>query len=836
MTDETPEPTALRLPDGARLLHVGPHKTGTTSLQAALWAARPAMLEQGVRHIGKTRNPAAAVRAVTGQKAPTSMDTPPSIRHWRDLVRDFGRAKEPRVVLSSEFFAWATPDVIERIGRDLDADRLHVAVTLRPLGRILPSQWQQNVQAGVRMSYETWLRQLFRSKKGRAHDAFWWLHRHDELVGRWADVLGRERVTAVVVDERDHAMLLRVFAELLGLREGTLAPDGDRSNRSMTLEEVEAVRAFNEAAKAAGIDRATHASMMRFGAAIHMKLRAPGPDEARIDTPQWALDLARQADEAIVANLAASGVRIVGDLGGLVAPQTSRGEADASGGPVLAPPVVAAEMAMGLALASGLARRLAPPTPGGERDGTSDGEVLARVSSWQLASVVARRSLGAVEGKVRGALPGGARRRSGAAAAQTGAAAAATATVTAKHPAAIPDHDPAPDPILPAPLPDGTRILHIGPPKTGTTSLQSAFWAAREAALAQGVRYAGRSRHSTRAVWAVTGRRSFDEDRTVPSIDHWTELLTEIREAPEPRVVLSSEGFAFASPAASARVLADLDPSRTHVVVTLRPLGRLLASEWQEHAQSGLELPYETWLHNLFHEPSLPMTGSFWRRQRHDALVARWAEPVGVDNVTVIVVDDRDHDALLRTFEALCGLRAGTLVRDRSTANRSLTLEEITAIRALRERWEAEGLSAASFQRIVRMKVAAAMKARVPGPDEPRIETPQWALDRAAEIADEVVTGILASGVRVIGDLERLREVPRGYDGETPPEVRIPPAISASMAMGVLTASGVTRRPGGTWVEPIETARVPTRRLARIVAGRAAGAVTHRGPKTPPRD
>jgi hypothetical protein len=126
------------------------------------------------------------------------------------------------------------------------------------------------------------------------------------------------------------------------------------------------------------------------------------------------------------------------------------------------------------------------------------------------------------------------------------------------------------------------------------------------------------------------------------------------------------------------------------------------------------------------------------------------------------------------------------------------------------------------------MKVAAEMATRVPGPDEPRIEAQQWALDRAAEIAGEIVAGIRASGVRVIGDLERLREVPRGYDGDAPPPVRIPPAIAASMAMGVLAASGVKQRPGRTWIEPIETARFSTRSLAKVVAGRAVGSVVRR--------
>ena len=124
-------------------------------------------------------------------------------------------------------------------------------------------------------TYEAWLRQLFGDQAGKAHDAFWQLHRHDRLIERWAAALGPERVTAVVVDETDHGMLLRTFEGLLGLRAGTLVAGRDLSNRSMTLAEVEAVRAFNLAANRAGVTRAVQAKTMRYGAAYpHEAARA----------------------------------------------------------------------------------------------------------------------------------------------------------------------------------------------------------------------------------------------------------------------------------------------------------------------------------------------------------------------------------------------------------------------------------------------------------------------------------------------------------------------------------------------------------------------------------
>ena len=328
----------------------------------------------------------------------------------------------------------------------------------------------------------------------------------------------------------------------------------------------------------------------------------------------------------------------------------------------------------------------------------------------------------------------------------------------------------------------------------------------------------------------MTNRASFDEDRGTPSMDNWNRLLREIRAATQPRLILSSEGFAYAQSDAIRRIVDDLDPHRVHVVVTLRPLQRILASEWQEHVQSGLRAGFENWLDAMLNKPPGRLTPTFWHRQRHDALIARWAEVVGPASLTAVVVDDRDHAFLLRAFERLLGLRDGTLEVQRDVTNRSLTLGELTAIRALSEQFIAEGLSRAAFHRIVRMKVAAFMKARPPDPGELRIETPQWALDRAGEIEREIVAGIRASGVRVVGDLDVLTVVPTSpLAGDRLPEIEVPAAVAGSMAMGALLSGGAV--PGAASAETangdgrprfneLRVGDVATRRLVAVIATR----------------
>jgi hypothetical protein len=387
-------------------------------------------------------------------------------------------------------------------------------------------------------------------------------------------------------------------------------------------------------------------------------------------------------------------------------------------------------------------------------------------------------------------------------------------------------------------LPEGARLVHIGPPKTGTTALQGAFHHHRPEVLAQGVRYCGRARHSGAAVLAATGRPAFLQDSGSPPISKWQALAREARTAREPRVIVSSEFFADAEAEQIPRIVEDLGGDRVHVVVTLRPLARILSSQWQQYVQSGLRMDFDPWLDAMFNKPPGAFMATFWRRHRHDELIARWMRVVGPDRLTVIVVDESDHDRLLRQFEGLLGLRVGTLVAHRDLANRSMTMPEIQAVRAFNVTFKGAHLGNALFHRVMHFGAATHMKLQPPSPDWPGIEVPQWALDRAQETAREMVASIGASGARIVGELDGLTAAaPSKLAGPTQPEVPIPPEVAANMAIGVLVASGLAMSLGdgrvapptsGRRAEPTATAHLSTRYLAAIIAFRGRDSIRRR--------
>lgn len=347
-----------------------------------------------------------------------------------------------------------------------------------------------------------------------------------------------------------------------------------------------------------------------------------------------------------------------------------------------------------------------------------------------------------------------------------------------------------------AALPDGEVLLHIGPFKTGTTTVQAAFHQNRDALARQGVHYAGKGSQPMAAAMEAAGREALPTLGRGPG--RWPRLLEEIRASEGRHVVLSSEFFSGADDEHARAVVDDLGPERTHVVITLRPLVRILASQWQQYVQNRIVVGYDEWLHEMLDDPESParVTPSFWRRHRHDQLVARWASVVGTERLTVVVVDETDRRMLPRTFEQLLGLDEGTLVARDLGSNRSLTWPEVELVRAFNRGWIDRDWSMADYTRLVRFGAIRRLQQRRPATDEPRVPIPDWAVERAAAIGADMVAGIRRTGVRVIGDLDTLADPQLAQNvGEVPGRPEVPVEVAAGLVAGLVASLAAV--PGG---------------------------------------
>jgi hypothetical protein len=339
-------------------------------------------------------------------------------------------------------------------------------------------------------------------------------------------------------------------------------------------------------------------------------------------------------------------------------------------------------------------------------------------------------------------------------------------------------------------LPDGAVLLHIGPFKTGTTSLQAAFDAAAPRLLDEyGIWWASPDRRRLRAAVATLtgGPNPFGHE---VGVRRWRRLVRTVADAADQRVVISNEWMSEADAATSAKIVRKLGGQRVHVVITLRPISAILPSQWQQFAQSNLIEPYEQWLRTCLEQPE--RAGVFWRRHDHAALVERWAAAVGPDNLCVIALDEAHRDMVTASFEQLLQLEAGLLVPP-TDLNRSMTGGEIELVRRIIQLFEDRGWTDFYDPLIRQGAVRRMMHNHRPDASEPRITTPSWALDRARDIGRATAERIEASGVRVIGDLASLAWTPPGSDlaaPELPQFVAVEAAFQA--ILGVIDATRIT--------------------------------------------
>ncbi|HVX55441.1 hypothetical protein [Nocardioides sp.] len=300
----------LLLPPGGRLVHIGPHKTGTTAIQAAFHASRALIAAHGVHYAGETiqaYRPALALTGRPGQRGTGRI----AADAWERLVAEVEGYGEDRVVMSSESFSSADAAAIERLQRDLGPERVHVVRMLRRYDTLLPSLWQQRVVAGYGRSWEQYAERIL----GNPGHKFWQRFGFASLTQRFVDVLGPERVTVVVVNERDHDWLLRVMRAMVGLPEDALTHGGTARdvNRSLTWAEADMLRRVNQDFNHRPWSDAALRYYTRFGVKAALKPFPADETEGRPRVPPDRLSALAEVTEQHWTALRDLGVRVVGE-------------------------------------------------------------------------------------------------------------------------------------------------------------------------------------------------------------------------------------------------------------------------------------------------------------------------------------------------------------------------------------------------------------------------------------------------------------------------------------------------------------------------------------------
>ncbi len=224
------------------ILHIGPHKTGSTYIQKYLHANRERFLEFGLNYPNVAIGPQYGHHQVFDKiKALSQDDLSEYMRQFLSGAVNF---------VSSEKFDRLRPDDIKRLGESLANLDVKIVYYRRNYVDLLPSWWQERVKQGSRLSfYEFVLPHILRPFTSHIINPC-------KILDPYADVFGKENIAVIDYDAaRKRSGILPPLFALLGIESGPIKDE--IINRSMKLELVEIIRALNMLAEFDG-ERRSH--------------------------------------------------------------------------------------------------------------------------------------------------------------------------------------------------------------------------------------------------------------------------------------------------------------------------------------------------------------------------------------------------------------------------------------------------------------------------------------------------------------------------------------------------------------------------------------------------
>ncbi|MFZ5847408.1 hypothetical protein [Nocardioides pakistanensis] len=303
-------------------------------------------------------------------------------------------------------------------------------------------------------------------------------------------------------------------------------------------------------------------------------------------------------------------------------------------------------------------------------------------------------------------------------------------------------------------------FLHVGLPKSGTTYLQAVVGKNKsELRERAGLLYPGAT--WARQVDAVRDVRRMKlppaQQKTVPGA--WDRLVAEMRAWPSD-ALMSMEWLCMATAAQVVRIADDLADTETHVVFTVRDVGRTVPAAWQEFAQNRSTWRWPEFLEQVSSEQAMETEAglAFWQQQDMELLLERWSALAPPERLHVITLPQSGADPaeLWRRMAAVLGIDAEGYDLSDLGSNASLGMESAELMRRINERLRGRGIGMPAYNNLFKHRLAkqvlAARKA-----EESKVVLPAEYHDWARARADQQIRAIQASGAQVVGDLEDLR-------------------------------------------------------------------------------
>jgi len=326
------------------IVHIGPRKTGTTYLQRVMQQLSPELKAHGVLYPIDYRdkedyNHVGAVTDLTHNEESKESNrwTGKDGSGWAGLASSIA-AWDGTAIISAEMIGGLRPGAARRMLDGLEFQQVDVVITLRDLGRILPSSWQQHIRNTHTQDYRHYLKRRSR-ERGNAtpiqrqevwdterHQTFWRSYAYGALVRRWQGLVGADHVTAVTLPPAGapSSLLWERFREALGIDAlPAVAPQLPAFIANVGSSEVEAVflHALNAEAKRRQWNRKTTNELQQRLLATGM-LERPERGAPLLLPPKFLPRVQKWAT-ADIEDLRTTGVTVYGDVSDLIVPESA---------------------------------------------------------------------------------------------------------------------------------------------------------------------------------------------------------------------------------------------------------------------------------------------------------------------------------------------------------------------------------------------------------------------------------------------------------------------------------------------------------------------------------
>ena len=300
-------------------------------------------------------------------------------------------------------------------------------------------------------------------------------------------------------------------------------------------------------------------------------------------------------------------------------------------------------------------------------------------------------------------------------------------------------------------------FLHIGPAKTGTSYLQSAFWSSRDDLAAQGLVLPLKNRDHWHAALAVRGLLT--EGEYGP---HAFSVLDRLRDATasvpaNSDVLVTQETFAPAT-STQAKLLVSLLPGwEIHLIITARDLSRQIPSAWQQMVKKGHTLGYDEFLHAVMERS--PIADSFWLEQDLVAVTTNWGSVVPAGHLHIVTVPPSGSPAglLLERFCSVVGVDPASLHTTGAVSNSSLGHAQAELLRRTNiARAGAPGGLDVPPGRAVRKDATFLAKDVLAKQDGRPVELPNRLHEWCRQTSATTIADLRSHGYHVVGDLAEL--------------------------------------------------------------------------------